>query len=61
MRKDVVEITEFISGKKYLSKQYLMSAYQPKKKKGKKVYVFYFIVFIFDLYLKTKVIIYSSI
>jgi len=36
MRKDVVEISEFISGKKYINKQYLMSTYQPKKQKGKK-------------------------
>nr|CAB3221664.1 ankyrin repeat and EF-hand domain-containing protein 1 [Phallusia mammillata] len=35
-RKGVVEIDEFLSGKKYISKTCLMSAFEGKKKKGKK-------------------------
>lgn len=37
-RKGLIEVDEFLSGKKYLAKTYLMSAFTPKgkKKKGKK-------------------------
>ena len=35
-RKGLIEVDEFLSGKKYLSKTYLMSAFTPKGKKGKK-------------------------
>ncbi|XP_076801547.1 ankyrin repeat and EF-hand domain-containing protein 1-like isoform X1 [Clavelina lepadiformis] len=35
-RKGVLEVDEFLSGKKYISKTYLMSAFEGKKKKGKK-------------------------
>lgn len=34
--KKIVNIEEFLSGKKYVSKTYLMSAFEGKKKKGKK-------------------------
>uniref|UniRef100_F6ZTU7 Uncharacterized protein n=1 Tax=Ciona intestinalis TaxID=7719 RepID=F6ZTU7_CIOIN len=35
-RKGLIEVEEFLSGKKYISKTYLMSAFEGKKKKGKK-------------------------
>merc|ERR1739838_601342 len=35
-RKEIIEINDLLSGKKYLNKQFLMAAYEPKKKKDKK-------------------------
>ena len=35
-RKGKLKIEEFMTGKKYVSKTYLMSAFEGKKKKGKK-------------------------
>uniref|UniRef100_H2YH15 Uncharacterized protein n=1 Tax=Ciona savignyi TaxID=51511 RepID=H2YH15_CIOSA len=35
-RRGLIEVDEFLSGKKYISKTYLMSAFEGKKKKGKK-------------------------
>ncbi|XP_048456853.1 ankyrin repeat and EF-hand domain-containing protein 1a [Rhincodon typus] len=35
-RTGVIDINEFFTGTKYLEKVYLMSSYEPKKKKGKK-------------------------
>ena len=32
----MIDVDEFMTGKKYISKAYLMSAFEGKKKKGKK-------------------------